>query len=653
MASDGTSYQIDIPVNAADVEAASTNVDALVRGLEQAKAATVAAADAVKVASAAYAQAEATADRAAKAVEKIDVAIAAQTQKIAEAVAADGLFADSTQRAVDKLEKLRAKQAEAVSAAELAKKTLADQAAALDQVKNAATQAADKEKYLGKVEAEVKKGLDATKKAADAAAGSGKINEIAEGFGKLGGPLGQLGQKGFGAAEGVKKLVGSLGAAGPYVAIAVAIAAIVASVVALTAAAVAGTAQIAAWSVSLADAARTNQLLADGIAGSVEGGAKLNATFNELEKSVPIARDELASMAKELVKSGKKGDELTSALTDAAEKAAEIKFGPEFRKEMLALPRQAEKFKKNVSGLFGGLKIDGLLKGLSSLVDLFDESNASGRAIKTVFESIFQPLIDGVTGFIPKMRSAFIEFEILALKALIAIKPWASTILLVGKAFAILAGIVVGVLAVALALFLAPLVIIIGLLTGAIALAIKFGGVLMDVASVIIKGPVAALDYLIQKFTDFVGTLQGMSLAEIGTALVQGLASGITGAASSVVDSLKGVVDGAVNSAKQALGIASPSKVFAEIGMQTGEGMQQGVEDSSAGVSNSLESLVAPPDAAPGAPAAASSTSDGASIAGNTFIFNGVKDAENARDLFLQAIEELTAKAGGMVPANG
>ena len=54
--------------------------------------------------------------------------------------------------------------------------------------------------------------------------------------------------------------------------------------------------------------------------------------------------------------------------------------------------------------------------------------------------------------------------------------------------------------------------------------------------------------------------------SEVGQYLMQGLANGIRAGIDWVVDAAKGVAERAVNAAKSALGIASPSKVFRGIG---------------------------------------------------------------------------------------
>lgn len=124
--------------------------------------------------------------------------------------------------------------------------------------------------------------------------------------------------------------------------------------------------------------------------------------------------------------------------------------------------------------------------------------------------------------------------------------------------------------------------------------------------------------------------------------MIDGLVNGIAGGATAVLNAMKGVVDGAINGAKKLLGIASPSKVFAEIGMQTGAGMEQGVSGSAGGVRDSLESMVSPPSAGgSGAAPAASAASSSRSGATITIILNGVQGATEAIDMIREEVTRM------------
>lgn len=78
------------------------------------------------------------------------------------------------------------------------------------------------------------------------------------------------------------------------------------------------------------------------------------------------------------------------------------------------------------------------------------------------------------------------------------------------------------------------------------------------------------------KIKDGLGNL-GKLLLDAGKDLIQGLINGIKSKAGNLVESAKGVVQSAIDGAKALLGIHSPSKVFAEIGVDTVQGFAQGI----------------------------------------------------------------------------
>lgn len=618
---DGTQFQIDIDVPSGGTSTAADAVARLAAQLEEAGAAATAAADAVKAGEAAYSQAEKAASRAALAVEKIGQSADAQRGKLAAALqAGDVSGAERAQAAIDKLTQ---RQAEAVTKAEAAKAALAGEAAALDKLRAAAKAAEGAEEQLEKAHTQADSAAKAQKKTQDqAAAGIGKVNEIAEGLGKLGGPLGQAGQKAFGAAEGFKKLGSSLGSAGPYVAVAVAI-------VAIATAAIVATAALTAYVIKLSDAADTQSRLYAGMVDSVKGGTALEGAVNKLASRVPLTNEKLRSMASELAKTGLRGQELEDALTSAAEKASEAEFGPEWAKQVNSLSKQSELFQLHLSQLFR-LKTDGLQAGLAKLVALFDETSTTGKAIKVVFDSLMQPLIDGLTDLIPIIIRTFIQFEIWALRALIAIKPYGSQIKFVAEAVATLAAVVVGVLVVAFAVLATASVAFIA----GISFAFK---ILAD-----------TIGFVIDKVSGVVDWLKGLSLTEIGTALVEGLVNGITGGSGAIVQALTGGVSAAIDGAKKLLGIASPSRVFAEIGANTTEGMVQGIDAGAGDVQGSLEALVTPPAA--GAPVVGN-TSSTTSAGGN--VFNFTINGGDAKAIATAIRDEIQAFFDGAVDSIG
>lgn len=608
--------------SAAELEAAVTRTS---RALEDAGKATAVASDALTAGEGKYRQLEGSAVRSAKAVERLSNAVDAARDNLAVAnLAGDPKAYD---KALGKLRQLEDRKAEAVAKSQQAAGALLAEAHALDALKNSAAGATANEAKLAQGLKALKTAATETAKAEAATKGSGKVNEIAEAFGKLGGPLGFAGQQAFGLATGFAKLGTSIGSMGPYIAAA-------AVFLAVATAALAGTVAIGKWSVGLADAGRTAQLLTAGLAGTVEGGLELDDTITKLGNVVPQTREELLAMAGDLRKTGLQGAELSSALEEAAIKAATLKFGPEFGKQMLALDVQSKRFSTNIGKTFGGLKIDGLLAGFSKLVGLFDASTASGATLKFLFEEFFQPLIDGAADSTRWIERLFIQAEILALKAYIGLKPWSEEIKLVGKVLLIGAAIIVGVFAAAVIGFVGSIVAAvaqIGLLFYAL---VKVGQILYTVAAAIIEGFGPALDWM----------------SSLGSNMIDGLVNGLIGGAGAVVKAITGVVGGAVDAAKHALGIASPSKVFAGLGDYTAQGFAEGVEGGTGDAHSAVEAMVAPPNAG----GAGGGARAGASIGGVqvTFVIEGGgKGADEivskAREMLIDLFEGGSLMLGG------
>lgn len=592
MSDEGTSFTIDLPVRGqAQIDAASASMNTLAAQLEGASKATIASSEGVKAAEAAYRKAEQSADNAAKALERVGLAADVQRGKLRAATEATDDKA--AERAAAKLRDLVIEQEVLADRAAKSKKALDEQAASLDKLGKGAE----------KVEKESK--------------GEGiEFEGISRGLGKLGGPLAEAGKRVAELGAGFGKLTRSLGSAGPYVAAAVLVAALATALLSAGAAAIFATAKILEWSVGLADANRNTELLSEGIARSVAGGQQLNDKVSDLTKKLPLTREELNATAQKLAEAGYRGKALTDALQTSAIAAAKLKFGPNFQDEMLSLDEQSKVFHENLAEIFGGLKIDGLLAALQKLIGLFDASTESGRAIKVVFESIFQPLVDGLEKAEPKIERFFLQLEVWALKALILFKPHASLVLKIGEAFAIVAAIIGGVVVTAIGIVAAALAAPLVVLTSLVFAVIEFKDKVL-----------AAFDAVKAFFSTF-------SLADMGKAMIDGLVKGIESGGAAILGAMKGAVMGAVDGAKKLLGIASPSKVLeAEVGMMMGAGAAKGIDKSAGQVQGSLENMLSPTAPGTGAPAASASTAggkSGASISGNTFILQGVKDAEDA-----------------------
>ena len=634
---DGTSFEIDLPVvGTPGIEAGASAVDRLNIQLTAAEKASGDASAAMRAGEIAFKQAETAADRAAKAVEKIGVAADAQRGKLAEAlVTGDEAGAE---KAAANLAKLEKRQVTLAQKATEAKAALEKQAGAFDSLKTKASAAEEATKKLT---------IDLEKQ--KSSAGSSNIN-----FRKLASGMGALGPVGDAAGRSVVQLAGGMSKLGdvfsgltPQLKVMLGLGALTLIFAAVTAGVIYATIKIAEWAIGLADARATSENLAAGMTKSAAGGKALNAQLESLTTTLPLTREELNTTAKKLTDAGLRGNDLKVALDDAATAAATLKFGPEFEKQMLSLDQQSKVFHAHISQVFGGLKVEGALGGLQKIGKLFDENTESGKAIKVVFESLFQPVVDAMEHAAPKIERFFLKLEIWSLQAMILMKEHQE---ITKAALAATAGVIKGVVLVARYLLVPALW---GVATAVLAATWPF---LAVVAALGLVG--VAVDELRAHWEGMTAWFAALDFAQIGINIVTGLGEGIRKAGGAVFDALKGVVMGAVDGVKNLLGIHSPSTVFdEEIGQQMGEGAAQGIERTTPRVKGSLEDMLSPPDSGASASSqgGASSFAHGAASLENvTFNFYGVEGAEQAvarfRGMLTAVLEGDAAQLGAMAP---
>lgn len=127
-----------------------------------------------------------------------------------------------------------------------------------------------------------------------------------------------------------------------------------------------------------------------------------------------------------------------------------------------------------------------------------------------------------------------------------------------------------------------------------------------------------AIDGVIQFFIDLPGNILdalgdfGSLLVDVGGDLIDGLINGIKDAAGAVGDMLLGIVDDAIGGVLSFLGIASPSKLMAEIGGYTMEGFTVGVDRQAVSAMKEVRASFA--DVVGGAETALSGLSFGGSL---------------------------------------
>lgn len=501
---------------------------------------------------------------------------------------------------------------------------------------------------------------------------SAGVGDLGEALGKLGGPLGNAGNRAKGLTEGFSKLK-QLGPAAIIGAVYVAAALVT---VALIGAAIAAV----KFAVGIANVRRNAQITLETMTGSAAAAKQLSSQFDQISDSTGVGADRLNELAKSLSDANtpasdlpdairaiataeaalgdgaaaqKLYDSLRAAGKSASQAAAEIdaKFGGVVARRMLGTDQQIARLKSNVNVLFSGLDIEPVLKAMKLVLDLFSQSTSSGRALKFLVTAVMQPLVDGAEIAGPIVKRMFQGAIIAALQLYIAVKPVARSIaeffnlkpgdgletaLTVGKVLFYALAAAAVVVAGSLALAALPFVIIGVAIWGVYQLGVllveglaAIGGAAVDAGQALIDGIGAAWDWL-----------TSIDLSGIAGDIIQGLADGITGAGGAVLKALTGVVGGAVDAAKSFLGIHSPSTLLHdEVGANMALGAAGGIDDTADEVQASLTRAVEPNLA--GASSARASASGGGNVFHIYVDGSGAKDPEELGEIIKRKVAEL------------
>ena len=84
------------------------------------------------------------------------------------------------------------------------------------------------------------------------------------------------------------------------------------------------------------------------------------------------------------------------------------------------------------------------------------------------------------------------------------------------------------------------------------------------------------------------GWFDSIDWAGLAQAMIDGLVQGIANGAAAIAQAFSDMIQGGIDAAKAAAGIESPSKVFAEIGLNIGQGLIQGINEIAPSVHESI-----------------------------------------------------------------
>ena len=128
----------------------------------------------------------------------------------------------------------------------------------------------------------------------------------------------------------------------------------------------------------------------------------------------------------------------------------------------------------------------------------------------------------------------------------------------------------------------------------------------------------AAVEWITKSFNEVSAYIKALpetwrsEALRIGTAIIDGIKQGISSAAGALYDQLRNVANNALQAAKDALGVRSPSVEFQIVGKAIGDGLTVGVNQTETSVNNAVAGLVRIPSVATG------TVTGGASVAGAT-----------------------------------
>jgi hypothetical protein len=248
-------------------------------------------------------------------------------------------------------------------------------------------------------------------------------------------------------------------------------------------------------------------------------------------------------------------------------KRVEGLWGAQAKAKLLNYNVQLTKARANISKLFADVKITPFLEGLRSVLKIFDQSTASGKALKTILDKIVQPIIDGATKAMPIVKMFFKGMIIGALMFVVAIlrvKNFLEDVFGSGDWFQ-------GIDMLDVALYTG---IAVAGLFGAAILAVGIALADLAVPIALVVGFFAAIVVVVKRVTSF---FLGIDWKDLGSSVVRGIAEGIVNGASWVYEAISGLGDKVKAWFKDAFKIHSPSRISFGFGRQLDMGLAQGI----------------------------------------------------------------------------
>jgi hypothetical protein len=372
-----------------------------------------------------------------------------------------------------------------------------------------------------------------------------------------------------------------------------------------------------------------------------------------------LPRDVFLELANQLGKDGSKAltqgfqanrDDIKNALS----RIGEQRFAGPALDQMRSLESLSKRWEEAKGSLFEGLKVGMLLAGLQKLVNLFDESSESGKAIRVVLAGIGQPIVDALSAALPYAEAFFegviigalmLTLGVLKLKnAFMNMLPEGFSTSIDWLKVAMYAGVAVFVL------FMAA-VLAVGAVLAYLAAPFIFAAAKV---ALLVGAVIFAYDYITTNMDAILEYFENFDLSKAAGDIIDGLIDGIKLGAEGLYMAFTDLAKGGFNAFKSALGIKSPSRVFRMAARWIPAGAAAGIEDGSRDVEQAAANMVGP-DAMAGAGGASGARGSVAyhyNFAAGSVVITGVEQADdNFMRRLARALQTLAAQGGVAVTA--
>lgn len=416
---------------------------------------------------------------------------------------------------------------------------------------------------------------------------------------------------------------------------------------------------------------------------TAKDASQMSESINRVSERVPLARSQVAGYGQELHRLGIRGRAAEDALE--ALSIAQAVQGDVGRRRLMMLVRQAghsegamsdlarrvrrelggiaaaqmlslsmitTKLRESFQALFTGVDFGPLMSGFRRITSLLSQSTESGRALRAIFSTVLSVFTGALADTTPMVEYFLKELVILALK--VAIKFFqvknaiqdafgsniigrmlqSESVMEAIRIVMIAMGIAVGVL---VAGIVALGLVVLGLMTPFLAIAAAIYYVYQ------------ATQELITSFPRLIVLFDPALWMSAGRDMISGIVAGLMSGADSVRAALTNIASGALGAFRSALGIASPSAAFAELGVAIPQGVAQGIEGGASEATGAAESMMS------------TTTNNVASVAGNqsqsvnaggiTINVAGGEGGEDTAERVVDALRDYFDNALAMEPA--